>query len=114
MSDLGFSRDRLARIERLLRERYIDTGKLPGAMLSLSRYGEPAYETVLGLLGGEAAGFLARSAVVIAEHRRKDKLEDGYGRLERTRLLEQGDAALSFYAITTAEHDLPQEEGPES
>jgi 16S rRNA (guanine(966)-N(2))-methyltransferase RsmD len=56
------------------------------------------YATALGLLGGAAAGVLAEGAVVIAEHRRKEKLEDRYGELRRTRLLEQGDAALSFYA----------------
>jgi hypothetical protein len=37
--------------------------------------------------------------LVIAEHRRKQSLEDRYGSLKRTRLLEQGDAALSFYAV---------------
>jgi 16S rRNA (guanine(966)-N(2))-methyltransferase RsmD len=57
------------------------------------------YEATLVLLGGAAAGLLALGAVVIAEHRRKERLEDRYGRLERTRLLEQGDAALSFYAV---------------
>jgi len=57
------------------------------------------YATTLGLLGGAAAGLLAPGAVVIAEHRRKESLEDRYGALERTRLLEQGDAALSFYAV---------------
>jgi len=36
---------------------------------------------------------------VIAEHRRKEKLGDRYGLLERTRLLDQGDAALSFYVL---------------
>jgi hypothetical protein len=36
--------------------------------------------------------------MVIAEHRRKQRLEERYGSLERARLLEQGDAALSFYA----------------
>jgi 16S rRNA (guanine966-N2)-methyltransferase len=41
---------------------------------------------------------LGPDAVVIAEHRRKDRLEDRYGSLGRTRRLEQGDAALSFYA----------------
>ncbi|MGA3162182.1 MAG: 16S rRNA (guanine(966)-N(2))-methyltransferase RsmD [Terracidiphilus sp.] len=56
------------------------------------------YATALGLLGGAAAGLLCAEAVVIAEHRRKMRLEDRYGLLERTRLLEQGDAALSFYA----------------
>jgi len=45
---------------------------------------------------------LADGALVIAEHRRKehpsDRLEDHYGELKRSRLLEQGDAALSFYS----------------
>jgi 16S rRNA (guanine(966)-N(2))-methyltransferase RsmD len=58
---------------------------------------EDEYALALGLLGGEASGLLALHAAVIAEHRRKHKLEDRYGLLERTRLLEQGDAALSFY-----------------
>jgi len=46
-------------------------------------------------------GILAAGALVIAEHRRKQNLEDRYGNLKRTRLLEQGDAALSFYAVET-------------
>jgi 16S rRNA (guanine966-N2)-methyltransferase len=57
------------------------------------------YAAVLGSLGGPAAGVLAEGAIVIAEHRRKDTLEDGFGALRRTRLLQQGDAALSFYAV---------------
>jgi 16S rRNA (guanine(966)-N(2))-methyltransferase RsmD len=60
------------------------------------------YTATLGLLGGAAAGLLGVGALVIAEHRRKehpsDRLEDHYGSLERTRLLEQGDAALSFFS----------------
>lgn len=55
------------------------------------------YETALGLLGGESVAFLAKEAMVIAEHRRKQVLETRYGVLKRTRLLEQGDAVLSFY-----------------
>ena len=55
------------------------------------------YAATLDLLGGAASGFLAPDALVVAEHRRKQRLEDGYGALERTRLLEQGDAALSFF-----------------
>lgn len=70
------------------------------------------YEKVLKLMGGEAGApgspnardlghptLLTPDAVVVAEHRRKQKLAERYGRLERTRVLEQGDAALSFYAI---------------
>ena len=43
------------------------------------------------------AELLSDGAVVIAEHSRKQPLEPRYGVLERTRVLEQGDAALSFY-----------------
>ena len=59
----------------------------------------PEYAATLGLLGGASAGLLAAGALVIAEHRRKERLEDSYGSLKRTRLIEQGDAALSFYAV---------------
>jgi 16S rRNA (guanine(966)-N(2))-methyltransferase RsmD len=57
------------------------------------------YAVTLGLLGGDAAGLLADEALVIAEHRRKEKLNTQYGLLSRARLLEQGDAGLSFYAL---------------
>jgi 16S rRNA G966 N2-methylase RsmD len=60
------------------------------------------YAAALGLLGGAARGLLSAGALVIAEHRGKGgykvRLEQRYGELERTRLLEQGDAALSFFA----------------
>ena len=60
------------------------------------------YAATLGLLGGAAGGLLNPGALVIVEHRGKggsqEGLEDRYGALERTRLLVQGDAALSFYA----------------
>jgi 16S rRNA (guanine966-N2)-methyltransferase len=83
------------------------------------------YEATLGLLGGEGwpprspkardpstgsgqapghpASLLTADAVVIAEHRRKEKPAERYGALARTRLLEQGDAALSFYALKDGE-----------
>jgi len=57
------------------------------------------YATALGLLGGASADLLAPDAVVIAEHRRKQRLESQYGALEHSRVLEQGDAALSFFAV---------------
>jgi len=62
------------------------------------------YAGTLGLLGGELSALLAPQAMVIAEHRRKEKLAESYGLLARTRLLEQGDAALSFYAVSPVEN----------
>ncbi len=46
--ELGFSPDRLARIEAFLDKRYIAPGKLAGALVQVSRFGEPAYQCVLG------------------------------------------------------------------
>jgi 16S rRNA (guanine(966)-N(2))-methyltransferase RsmD len=56
------------------------------------------YAATLGWLGGAGSGLLAEDALVVAEHRRKDELEAEYGCLSRTRVLEQGDAGLSFFA----------------
>jgi len=55
------------------------------------------YASTLALLGAAASPLLAPNAQIVAEHRRKYPLEDQYATLHRTRLLEQGDAALSFY-----------------
>ncbi len=63
-------------------------------------YDEAAeYAAIMGLLGGPSAGMLKPGAMVIAEHSRKLRLQEQYGGMERTRLLEQGDAALSFFAL---------------
>jgi 16S rRNA (guanine(966)-N(2))-methyltransferase RsmD len=61
------------------------------------------YSTALNLLGAASLRALAPEAIVIAEHRRKQTLNQGYGGLERYRLLEQGDAALSFYTAARPE-----------
>jgi 16S rRNA (guanine966-N2)-methyltransferase len=63
---------------------------------------EEEYAATLGLLGGLAGASLGPGAIVVAEHRRKLPLDERYGKLRRTRLLEQGDAALSFYAVEGA------------
>ena len=55
------------------------------------------YKRTMEFLGEHAAEVLAEGAVVIAEHGRKSALAERYGELERFRVLEQGDAALSFY-----------------
>jgi 16S rRNA (guanine966-N2)-methyltransferase len=57
------------------------------------------YEGTLSFLGRNAEGLLAEDAVVIAEHAKKQALLESYGALRRTRVIEQGDAGLSFYRI---------------
>lgn len=57
------------------------------------------YSSTLDLLGGEAARVLNRNSIVVAEHQRRSPLEESYGTLQRYRVLEQRDSALSFYAL---------------
>lgn len=54
-----------------------------------------AYKSTLSALGDSL--LLAPEATVIAEHSRRQQLEEEYGALRRIRVLKQGDAALSFY-----------------
>ena len=61
------------------------------------------YDRVLGFLG--AALFLSEGSLVIAEHRRTHELPQRVGRLMQTRILRQGDAALSFFEHRAAEPD---------
>jgi 16S rRNA (guanine(966)-N(2))-methyltransferase RsmD len=55
------------------------------------------YARVLRFLG--ATAILGAAARVIVEHRRNFDLPEQVGRLGRVRLLRQGDAALSFFAV---------------
>jgi 16S rRNA (guanine966-N2)-methyltransferase len=50
----------------------------------------------------DAAHLIAPYGLVIVEHHHKAELPGRFERLERTRLLEQGDAALSFYSLAAA------------
>jgi len=59
-----------------------------------------AYSGTLGLLGSEHATLIAAGGVVVVEHQKKAPLAERYGALGRTRVLQQGDAALSFYAVS--------------
>jgi CubicO group peptidase (beta-lactamase class C family) len=61
--ELGFSPDRLARIEAFLDEHYIAPGKLAGVSVSVSRFGEPAYSCVLGHADVERAVPLAADTI---------------------------------------------------
>ena len=65
------------------------------------------YDRVLGFLG--TAPFLATDSVVIAEHRRTFELPRRVGHLLETRILRQGDAALSFFEHQAAEpEEIPE------
>jgi 16S rRNA (guanine966-N2)-methyltransferase len=57
------------------------------------------YSGTLSLLAREHAAILAPNAILVVEHQKKAALAEQYGALERTRVLKQGDAALSFYAV---------------
>lgn len=71
---------------------------------------DPPYEQVadygetLRLLAQDAERLLAPDAIIIAEHASTRRLKsspvaDTYGRLQRYRIVEQGEAALSFFRI---------------
>jgi len=59
-----------------------------------------AYAAVLDWLGD--CDLLAAGGCVIFEHSRRQALPAVAGQLQRTRLVEQGDAALSFYLLARA------------
>jgi len=70
---------------------------------------EAQYANVLSFLGN--ANLLAQHAVVIAEHQRSLDLPESFGKLERVRVLRQGDAALSFFRFRLPSlPDMPRSE----
>lgn len=65
---------------------------------------EDEYSGTLNFFGSvRGRAILSEDAFVIAEHSSKSKLAMRYGVLEHTRLLKQGDAALSFFALVEQE-----------
>jgi 16S rRNA (guanine966-N2)-methyltransferase len=67
---------------------------------------DPPYENTADYLRVleflDASHLIAPYGIVIVEHRRRLELPDRLSRIERTRILEQGDAALSFYRLAAA------------
>jgi 16S rRNA (guanine(966)-N(2))-methyltransferase RsmD len=61
------------------------------------------YRRTLTTLGDAANELVNADSLVIAEHTRKQVLQDRFGVLQRTRTLLQGDAALSFYAMESVD-----------
>jgi 16S rRNA (guanine966-N2)-methyltransferase len=61
---------------------------------------EDEYSGTLNFFGSvRGRAILAPGALLVAEHSSKAKLAERYGALEHTRLLKQGDAALSFFSL---------------
>lgn len=60
---------------------------------------QEAYGETLRQLAGPQGTLLQKNALVIAEHAKRNNMPQQIGGLVRSRLLEQGDAALSFYAV---------------
>ncbi|MGD0443733.1 MAG: 16S rRNA (guanine(966)-N(2))-methyltransferase RsmD [Edaphobacter sp.] len=61
---------------------------------------EEEYSGTLNFFGSvRGRAILAPDALVIAEHNSKTKLATRYGAFEHTRLVKQGDAALSFFSL---------------
>ena len=60
------------------------------------------YTATLATLGAQAVRLLAPGALAVAEHTRRTPLSPRFGSLVRSRVLEQGDAALSFYSLESA------------
>ncbi len=56
------------------------------------------YDRTLASIGERSDSMLIPNGVVVAEHSRKIALRESYGGLRRYRVLEQGDAGLSFYS----------------
>lgn len=64
---------------------------------------EAEYVNTLHLLGSaRGRAILAAGALVIAEHNSKAQLAARYGELVQARTLKQGDATLTFYALSAA------------
>jgi 16S rRNA (guanine966-N2)-methyltransferase len=55
------------------------------------------YASTLAGIGQDADSLLTPDGILVAEHSRKMPLDECYGALRRYRVLEQGDAKLSFY-----------------
>ena len=65
---------------------------------------DPPYDTdylpLLEIFGTNSSALLTESGLLVVEHYHKNKLAEELGQIRRTRVLKQGDSALSFYERT--------------
>ena len=86
----------------------LESSNVSSALVRLSPAGiiflDPPYEAAseykrtLGSIGQSADSLLTPDGIVVAEHSRKTQPAEHYSALKRYRVLEQGDAGLSFYS----------------
>ena len=64
---------------------------------------DPPYATdylrIIGLFGQNTAELLAANGMLVVEHHHKNSLPEEVGSIIRSRILKQGDSALSFFSI---------------
>jgi 16S rRNA (guanine(966)-N(2))-methyltransferase RsmD len=64
---------------------------------------DPPYATdylrVIGVLGQNGGELLAAEGMVVVEHHHKNSLPEEVGSIIRSRILKQGDSALSFFSM---------------
>ncbi len=64
---------------------------------------DPPYATdylpILETFGAHASTLLSENGLLIVEHHHKNELKDEAGSIIRSRILKQGDSALSFYQL---------------
>jgi len=58
------------------------------------------YLPILHTFGTHAPSLLTENGLLIVEHHHKTELKDEVGSIIRSRILKQGDSALSFYEVT--------------
>ena len=101
--------DALQALKRLAEEPAAATARIDILFLDPPYAEEAQYANVLAFLGG--ANLLAENAVVIAEHQRSLDLPETFGKLERVRVLRQGDAVLSFFRFRPpSQPEIPRSE----
>jgi len=89
------TKDALRALEQFAGEGVTSNSRVTIVFLDPPYAEKDQYSEILAFLG--EGDLLARGAVVIAEHLRTLDLPETFAKLERVRVLRQGDAALTFY-----------------
>jgi len=89
--------DALAALQKLAARHTPSTPGIEFVFVDPPYAADEHYLRTLDFLSSDRATFLAPNALIIFEHHHKFSLPESSGRLKRTRLLKQGDAALSFF-----------------